>query len=147
MPAPAVAVTGSAASFPQIVAYQGTFFSFFHYFFFSFSFLFLDSILTTILACLDHYLAVGNGIQIRFDFAKAPGNESMTAINATIVTNQPSVTGFQMQVAVPNVRSMFYHKMSCTPNCCRSNWVGLVYSYADATGIRHFNATQYLSGD
>ena len=43
----------------------------------------------------------GKGIQIRMDFAKAPNNASMTAINATIVTNQPSVTGFQMQAAVP----------------------------------------------
>ena len=43
----------------------------------------------------------GKGIQIRMDFAKAPGNASMTAINAMVVTNQPSVTGFQMQAAVP----------------------------------------------
>eukprot|EP01043_Picozoa_sp_COSAG02_P024307 COSAG02_NODE_1325_length_13237_cov_5.436901_2_plen_804_part_00 len=43
----------------------------------------------------------GKGIQIRMDFAKAPNNASMTAINATVVTNQPSVTGFQMQAAVP----------------------------------------------
>jgi hypothetical protein len=54
----------------------------------------------------------GKGIQIRFDFAKAPSNESMTAINATIVTNQPSVTDFNMQVAVPKVRECMQSGLS-----------------------------------
>jgi len=62
----------------------------------------------------------GKGIQIRMDFAKAPNNASMTAINATVVTNQPSVTGFQMQAAVPKyirmqmVRSPF-PALHCAP--------------------------------
>lgn len=62
----------------------------------------------------------GKGIQIRMDFAKAPNNASMTAINATVVTNQPSVTGFQMQAAVPKyirmqmVRSPF-PALPCAP--------------------------------
>jgi hypothetical protein len=78
----------------------------------------------------------GKGIQIRFDFAKAPSNESMTAINATIVTNQPSVADFNMQVAVPKVRECMqrgfsqswfpaYHRCSqartpaCSTSACR----------------------------
>ena len=52
----------------------------------------------------------GKGIQIRMDFAKAPNNPAMTAINATVVTNQPSVTDFTMQAAVPK-----YLRMQMSP--------------------------------
>jgi len=44
------------------------------------------------------------------DFAKAPNNPAMTAINATVVTNQPSVTDFTMQAAVPK-----YLRMQMSP--------------------------------
>jgi AP-1 complex subunit gamma-1 len=63
-------------------------------------------------ACPSHEAlrAIGKGIQIRLDFAKAASNPALTAINATAVTNQPSVTGFQMQAAVPS-----YLKMQMQP--------------------------------